>query len=286
MKYSVVWIGGLAMWLLVSCSWWQQGEKGELLAEVHDNQLYVSDIQPFLPINASEEDSLLFISTYVERWAKEAIMLHEAEENWSDEINIDALVENYRASLIRQHYEEQLIDNELVTEIDEQELRDFYEKNKAQYELEAPIVRALMIKIPRSVEKPDDFNRWWDNAQRDSSSFSQLKAFVQVHSEAVYLSDSVWYDLKEVNDILPEGSVTENNVRTKKEFTQRDNDYEYFYRNLEVINKKAIAPFEYIEAQASRFILQQRKHELLQTRRKELYEAGTDDGSIQLHVSN
>jgi DNA-binding transcriptional ArsR family regulator len=286
MKYSVVWLCGLAIWLLMSCDWWQQHEKGELLAEVYDNKLYVADIQPFLPQDATEEDSLLFISTYVERWAKEAIMLHEAEKNWSEEINIDALVENYRASLIRQHYEEQLIENELIKKIDEEELREFYEKNKAQYELEAPIVRALLIKLPRSVGKPSEFNRWWDNAQSDSSSFNQLKAFVQLHSEEVYLSDSIWYDLKEINTILPEGSITEDNVRTKREFTQRDDDYEYFYRNLEVINKRAIAPFEYIEAQASRFILQQRKNELLQERRKELYETETNNGRIQLYVEN
>lgn len=279
-------IGWMVWCSLSSCDSLFGKKEDPILAEVYDKKLHVSDVNVFLPKDASPEDSLLFTTTYVERWAKETIMLHEAEKRRPEKLNIEALLEAYRSSLIRQYYEEYLIENELDNTVSDEELREFYEKHKAQYELESPLVRAYVVKLPRSVNKPTAFNNWWENSRQDSSSFQQLKAFADTYAEEALLSDSTWYSLEDLREALPDNSLTDDNIRIKKDFTQRDDDYEYFYKNIAVINKKATAPFDYIEEQARRFIMQKRKHDLLQTRRQELFDEERNKRNIRIYVEN
>ncbi|MEL6717474.1 MAG: hypothetical protein AAFP82_02035 [Bacteroidota bacterium] len=281
-KNRFIYIG--LLFLLGACSIFS-GKKDELLAEVYNEKLYASEVLPFIPDNASKEDSFLVMKDYVNRWVKETVVLHEAEKHIPEDVNIDVLVENYRSSLIRNYYEQSLLDeipdSTLVTG---EQVRSFYESNKAQYVLETPIVRAYIIKLARSVDKPERFNRWWENCRKDSASYRNLQAFCNAYAEVDMLEDSTWYSVKDLEPILPEDAITESNIRTKKDFTQRDDNYEYFYKSFDIINKRGIAPLSYIEDQARRFLLQQRKQEFLKEKREEAYEKGLKRRNIQVYT--
>lgn len=281
-KKHYIYIG--LLFLLGACSFFSKKED-KLLAEVYNKKLYTSEVQPFIPENASKEDSLLVVNDYVKRWVKEAVVLHEAEKHIPEGVNIDALVANYRSSLIRNYYEQSLLDeipdSTLVTG---EQVREFYESNKAQYVLEQPIVRAYVVKLARSVDKPEGFNRWWENCNRDSASYKKLRAFCNAFAEVDLLEDEAWYSVKDLEPILPADAITESNIRTKKDFTQRDDDYEYFYKSFDIINKRGIAPLSYIEDQARRFMLQQRKQEFLREKREEAYDKGLKRRNIQVYT--
>ncbi|MEM9888978.1 MAG: hypothetical protein AAF849_24020 [Bacteroidota bacterium] len=269
--------------LFHACQLFNPQPEEELLAEVFGRKLYLSEIQDFIPDSSPKEDSILLVESYIKRWTKEAVMLHQAELAKPKDLDVEALVEDYRSSLIRHHYEENIIENELDTTVLEEELRAFYERNKAQYELETPIARAYIIKLARSIEKPSNFNQWWESFEQDTSSFRQLSEFTSTYATVSLLEDSTWYSLEFLDNLLPEGSLTESNIRTKRDFSQRDDDFEYLYRNLDVINKTGIAPFSYIEDQAKRFILQQRKQELLQRKRDEAYQKELEEGNVKIY---
>jgi len=282
-KSHIIYIGFLFL-LSSACSLFSKKED-KLLAEVYKKKLYASEVKPFIPENASTEDSLLVVNDYVDRWVKEAVVLYEAEKHVPEGVNIDALVENYRSSLIRNYYEQSLLDqipdSTLVTG---EQVRSFYESNKAQYTLETPIVRAYVIKLARSVDKPEGFNRWWENCRTDSASHKKLQAFCNAFAEIDLLEDSTWYSVKDLAPILPTDAITESNIRTKKDFTQRDDNYEYFYKSFDIINKRGIAPLSYIEDQTRRFMLQQRKQEYLKEKREEAYDKGLKRRNIQVHT--
>jgi len=281
----LIYLGFLCLVLFhFSCSVLERRKEDKLLAQVFDKKLYTSDVSSFIPESASNEDSILVVQAFVDRWTKEAVMLHEAEKQTSDELNIDALVEAYRSSLIRHHYEQAIIATELDSIVADEELLTFYERNKAQYELETPIVRAYVVKLARSSDKPEGFNNWWESSPRDSASFAKLQAYCTSFAQIYMLNDSTWYDIDDLNKILPTGTLTEDNIRNKKEFTQRDDDYEYFYKRFDIISKKEIAPLGYIEDQAKRFILQQRKQMLLRERRDETYEKELRNSNINIYI--
>ncbi|MDF1867360.1 MAG: hypothetical protein P1U70_21170, partial [Saprospiraceae bacterium] len=118
------------------------------LAQVYNKTLYLSEMAGMIPEGMTSEDSTLIIEAYVNRWIKDAVLMHEAERNYPKDLDIDKLVRDYRASLVRLNYEQTMVQQSLDSIITEEELNDFYENNKAQYQLETPIMKCQFIKIP------------------------------------------------------------------------------------------------------------------------------------------
>ncbi|NJK82927.1 MAG: hypothetical protein HC912_03045 [Saprospiraceae bacterium] len=239
-----------------------------------------------IPEGATEEEKLIITKSYVNRWVGEMLMLHEAERNIPKDWNIDKLVEDYKSSLIRHNYEQALIDKLLDSTVTDKELQAFYEKNSRQYELEKPIVRCYLVKMRNDVELPKAFLNWWKEVKTSKVSYRQLSNFCAQHAEVSFLQDSAWYSIDDIAAALPKDAVTEENIRSKKEFIQRDDQYDYYYKSFEVINKKEVAPLAYIEEQAKRYILRQKKQALLERTRKEMYETGKRANQVRIFIAD
>ena len=92
-----------------------------LMAEVYDHQLYLSRAKNYRPDAESPDDSLSQLRNYVEMWVREALLLHEAEKYVPEDIDIRALVEDYRASLIISNYEKSIVESSLDTVITDED---------------------------------------------------------------------------------------------------------------------------------------------------------------------
>lgn len=276
----------IGIMLCVSCQpILEEPKEDRVLATVFDKTLYASDIESMIPNGVSKSDSLEITARYVNRWVGEALMLHEAERNVPSDWNIEQLVEDYRASLIRHNYEQVLVEELLDSTVTQTELEEFYNRNKAQYELEKPIVRCYLMKISQEVESPKELRDWWDDCTTDSVSYRKLMNFCSLNADAYILEDSLWYTIDELAFGLPKDALSEENIRNKREFTQRDDQYAYYYRSFEVVDTKQSPPLSYIEDQAKRFILKQRKQELLDKTKKEMYDAAFEAGRIQKYTA-
>ncbi len=244
-------------------------EEDHLLARVYNKSLYLSELDGMFPPGTSGSDSSLIVNAYVNRWVREALLLYEAERNIPKDLNIDKLVRDYRASLILANYERILVEELLDSTITQAELINFYEKNKEQYQLETPIVRCYFIKVPLPVPKYGDLRRWWS---RPSEHYDELVAYSNQYAAAHHLEDSTWHKVDDIAMLMPPGTITSSNISDKKEFTQRDGEFQYYFKLFEVKNRKEIAPLSYIEDQARKVILHKRKIKLLEDKKEEMYE--------------
>jgi hypothetical protein len=226
-------------------------------------------------------DSTLIVQAYVNRWVREALLLYEAERNLPKDLNIDKLVRDYRASLIRNSYEQVVVEQLLDSTITKEELTDFYEKNKEQYQLERPILRCFFVKLPIPVPKTDSLIRFW-SAPRGKN-LQKLKTYCDRFAVAQRLSDSTWYTVDEIAGELPKNTLTADNVSSKREFRQTDGQYVYYFRLLELKNRKEIAPLGYIEEQARKFILHSRKIKVLEQKREDLFELGLRKNDVKIY---
>lgn len=243
----------------------------------------MSDLEGIIPEESTDKDSSLMVSAFVERWIRKALLLHEAERNIPQDLNIDELVRDYRASLVTNNYEQLLVEQMLDSTITQEELTAFYEEHKAQYQLEIPIVRCYFIKMPKNAPNANSLRRWWD-ATSDAESFQNLAEYTQKYADISLLKDSKWYRVDEVAAYLPPGTLTINNIESKKDFIQRDDKYIYFFKAFEVVKKKEIAPLSYIEEQARKFILRQRKTALLQQIQEDMYEREMRKNNIKVYI--
>jgi hypothetical protein len=116
-----------------SCSEDIQTNNGDfILARVYNKSLYIKDLEGMFPPGTSAYDSSLITNAYTQRWVREAVLLYEAENNLPKDLNIDRLVRDYRSSLVRNNYEQVLLEQLMETEISTSELANFYDKNKIQ----------------------------------------------------------------------------------------------------------------------------------------------------------
>jgi hypothetical protein len=256
---------------LASCT---QGDgeaatEDQLLAKVHNKALYFSDMEGMFPEGTTAKDSTVIIQMFANRWMRDALLLHEAEQNIPGDLNIDKLVRDYRASLIRHNYEKILVQELLDSTVTDEQLAEFYERNKQQYQLETPIVRCFFVKVPVPVPKANELRQLWNNKQKDLDS---LTAYCSRYAEAFLLTDSIWYRVEDIAREMPKGTVTVDNISAKQDFSQRDGEYQYYFKVFEVKNRKDIAPLSYIKGQARKVILRNRKEKLLKDKIEAMYQ--------------
>lgn len=265
---------------LSGCQPSSQSENDRLLARVHNKSLHISELEGMFPEGTSKQDSSLIINAYVERWIREALLLTEAERNIPKDLNIDKLVRDYRASLIRNNYERILIEELLDSTVTQAELKDFYEKNKEQYQLEVPILRAHYVKVPLTVPNESEIRQLWNS--KDTTDLAKLENFCEQYDFVHQLEDSTWYRIDDISATFPSGTLTSDNINSKREFIQKDNNYLYFFRALEVKNSKEIAPLAFIEGQAKKVILHQRRLKLLEDKKEDMYELELRRNNIEI----
>lgn len=268
--------GNLFFYFLSVCALlWQCGSSGappegdKLLAQVYNKNLYLSELEGIVPEGVTKEDSVLMVNAYVQRWVHEQLLMYEAERNIPKDLDIDELVRNYRASLVRFNFEEKIIAEKLDSTISEPELKTFYENNKDQFQLESTILKCLLLKLPPQAPQ-SEINKLWYS--RNPSDENRLPGFARQWAAFALLDREKWYKLEEVAALLPEGTLTSDNVGSRREGTLSDGDFRYYYRVLDVVQGKTTAPFDYVKEQASKVILHKRKQELLEKWKEELYQ--------------
>jgi hypothetical protein len=236
------------------------------LARVYNKTLYLSAIGHLVPDDTPPDDSILITRAFVQRWVYDQLLMYEAERNIPKDLNIDQLVRDYRASLVRFNFEQQIIAEKLDSTVSETELLSFYETNKDQFQLESTILKSLVIKVPKDAPAAE-LNKLWYGKED-----AKLKAFCEKWAVLALLDSEKWYKIEEVAAILPQGTLNAQNVAPNREGILTDGDFRYYYRVLETIKGKETAPLEFVREQASKVILHRRKQQLLEQWKEQLYQ--------------
>lgn len=244
-------------------------KEDKVLATVYDRNLYLSELDGVVPEGTPVADSALLVSAYIQRWLREQLMMYEAERNIPKDLNIDELVRNYRASLVRYNFEEQLIAEKLDSTVSNDELLAYYENNKDQFQLESTILKCLVLKLSPQAPQ-NEINKLWYS--RNPADETKLIALAGQWASLALLDREKWYTLEEVAVLLPKGTLSSDNVSSRREGTLSDGDYRYYYRVIEAVQGKTTAPFDYAKDQAQKIILHKRKQELLERWKEDLYQ--------------
>ncbi len=239
-----------------------------LLARAFNKTLYLSELAGMIPDKTSPEDSVMIVNAYIEKWVRESLLIHEAEKNISSDLNIDVLVRDYRASLIRHNYEKQLVEKQLDSLIRPEELNEYYLQHKEQYRLNNMILRCYLIKIPLGAADQSALQQYWKS--EDLSDYKKLVDYCRTHAMVYMLNDSLWYDLPDITRHLPKDFSASS--LSKRDYITADENHRYFFRVFETIPANEYPPLAYVENQVKKVILHRRKNELLEEKKEEIYE--------------
>ena len=82
--------------------------KDPVVARVGEQYLFKSQLEELVHDGTSPTDSAAIVDGYVQNWIVENLMIREADKNVAADINLNKLVEEYRASLLVYNYEKKL----------------------------------------------------------------------------------------------------------------------------------------------------------------------------------
>ncbi len=273
----------MGLFLINSCI---QNDKSKandrLVAKVFNKSLFQTELNDLIGPGTLSEDSAQIANAYIEKWVRESIMMHEAEKYVPKDLNIDELVRDYRASLIRHNYEMLLVETRLDSVINEPELDAYYQENKEQYKLKSPIIRCHFIKLPKSAEGLKEAKDWWKSD--DDEDFKRLLDYSSRNAAVYMLNSDLWYSLDDVSQHLPKGTLTSGNYKSKKTISTNDDDFEYLLKIFDTTSSGQYAPLAFIQDQATKVILHKRKIKLLEEKREEMYEKETGSNNVKIYV--
>lgn len=276
----------LSVLLLVSCGQGndtqvRRGKDDRKLATVYDKSLYLSDMDGMIHEGMSPDDSATLVKAYIRDWVKQAALLKEAETKLPAELNIDKLVEDYRASLVILNYETAVLDKMLDSTVSEKELQGFYDSNKDEFQLEELSVRCHFMKASRKANNLKKAIEWWDSDVpeiRDS-----LVQWADIHAESIKLDTSVWYTIGELAAMMPQGVITEENIKRRMNFTRRYEEDYYFLKVFEILPRKQFAPLTQIEEQIRKVIIHKRRANLLNELKEKLYNEALNNKQVTIY---
>ncbi|MEY3079028.1 MAG: hypothetical protein RL086_181 [Bacteroidota bacterium] len=264
-----------------SCSEDIQTNNGDfILARVYNKSLYVKDLEGMFPPGTSAYDSALITNAYTQRWVREAVLLYEAENNLSKDLNIDRLVRDYRSSLVRNNYEQVLLEQLMETQISKEELADFYDKNKIQYQLDNPIVKAYVVVVPKIISVRDSLKYLWKNAT--DVNLTRLKSICEEYELDHVLDAGKWNEWEKLAIYLPRNIDFEAFSRKGKDFSIQDGEFDIWIKILDSKKPQEIPPIEYVEEQLKRMLLLSRKTRLLEEKKEDMFDIAKRKGQIEI----
>lgn len=284
MNRLAAFIGIIGLLMLQSCDFFTQKSKEVVVAECYGKYLYVSDLQGVVPENMATLDSIQRVNSFIDSWIQRQALLHQAETNLSKEkLNIEKQLEEYRNSLILYAYESQLINQKLDTVVSEEEIAEFYEQNKEDFQLRTTMVRAAYVILKDDCKQMAAIEKLMND--KDTLMLQNLDVLATYYAEKSYLDVDRWIRLDELTNIVPIEILNVESFLKKNKFVRLDSDdYVYLVRFEEYLLEESISPLEMQYDNIRSVILTHRKKALLDRMRAAVYEKAKKEHAFEKYV--
>lgn len=271
--------------LLCSCNKTEQVKEDGVLVKVKDKILNRSFISGQLPRGISSSDSLLYAENMQKKWIKDVLIYDLALQNLDvkEKNDIDKLVEDYRNSLIRYRFQEQLIKEKLSAEITESDKLSYYEQNKAKFVLDKPLLKGIFLKIPIDAPGIEDIKKWYKSSSE--ALVEKIEKYsVQNAINYDYFCDR-WVDFDEVLDNIPlHISNADDFLKTRKYVEVSDSSYWYLLNITDYMSSGKVAPYEYSSPKIVEMMTNLKKVDFLRKFEDDLYNDAVKSGDVKFYA--
>lgn len=282
MKYLIAVI--LLCMLVVSCDFFKIQEKedtqSDIIAIVNTEKLFKNNLLEALPKNLSKEDSLIIVKSFVQDWAVKQLLLDKAKQNSSlatvNEIN--ALVKDYKESLLINNYKEELVKERLDTLILENEIQKFYQLNKDNFRLNEELIKIRYLHISNDINDKDEILELFKSDDiLDLEELEKQELSFKFHQ----FNDSIWRRLDNVLLKLP---FSKENLLKKTKFIQKQDSLGLYLAVIkDVLPRNSIAPVGYIKPTIKQMILHNRKKELIKDIKKTIVKDAIQNNNFKTY---
>lgn len=256
-------------------------ENEKAVARVFDEFLYVKDLDGVLPPNLSPNDSTDLIQEHIDNWIRKQLIIKQAENNLTDEEkDFSRQLKEYKNSLLVYKYETKLIEQYLDTVVSENEIADYYEKNKSNFELKENIVKVIYVKIPRNISPASVRPLLNSNNPSDKK---KLQDFCAKYAVNYYIDDQSWLFF---NDMLKEIPIKTYNqeeyLKNNRMIEIQDSVYTYLLNIKGFMIKESLSPLSFENKNIKAIIINKRKMMLIEEMQADVYNKAIKKGNFEV----
>jgi hypothetical protein len=266
--------------LIFSCKNAKVTKEDEIVVSVGEKHLFKSQLTSLLYEGTSKEDSTTIVNGFILNWIRESLMALEAEKIVGPDLNIDKLVADYRSSLLVDNYEKHIIETTLDTVINIDELKTYYEANKEHFELSQAILKCIMVKISNKIKGSDALLQ-----SLERSDLTEATILIKEKASKYRMDTTTWLTVDDIRTFVPAAMASKYDFDTRKTFSFKDNENQYFVKILKYYDEGEIPPFNYIKVRLEKEILNERKISILKQVRQGLYDKAVQNKMVKYHKS-
>jgi len=269
---------------IVSCKKEVSQTDNFAIARVNNSKLYREDIKDLVPVGTSKKDSVIIVKDFIDRWASQKLLFNAAEVNLSDEKQKELinLVDQYKKDLYTKAYIEQLVYKSFDTIVNDQELNEYYEKNKENFKTNSALVKMSYVQIYKSNPKLTALTNKFVNSSKENKEAIRNSA---IEFKSYAFNDSIWIDMNQVYEKLPFINIENKEKYLVKGKTIKfaDSTDVYLIKTSNFIERNQVSPFQYIKPTLKKVILNNRKIELINKFQKDITTDALKDKKYEIY---
>ena len=253
------------------------------VARAYNDYLYRSDIQELIPDGTPPEDSTRLAKSYIELWIKKKAVVSKAEFNLTEaQKNIDKLLDEYRTSLLTYEYEKQMVEQKLDTVLNDNDVQDYYLKNRQNFVLQDAIVKGIYFRVPKSSPRLREFR-----SLAHTSGDVAFNRLADLGSQVAEYTDSFeenWLSFPLLMQKTP-GIVKDpvDFLEHYRVIEAEDTHYYHFARISDYKLPGSIAPLEFVKQDIRDILLNQRKIDFLKQLEESIYNEAVIQNDVEVY---
>ena len=270
--------------LITSCEFFKKTDNREPIAKVKTSYLYKEDVEDVVPEGASKEDSILMVNSYINRWARQLLLMDGALVNLSEDKQneFSKLVKQYKSDLFTKAYLEGLVKKNIDTVVYQNEAKKFYEANKESFKLNDDLLQFRYISLPLN---PIDLDTIETRFKRFNNKDKRYLDSISVQFKSYLLNDSIWIKYSQVATKIPIVNMENKNQLLKKtNYLQlKDSLNLYLMQVNDVRSQNDYAPLEYVNTSIQQIVINKRKLELIKQLENDIIQDAIKNNQFQIY---
>lgn len=236
-----------------------------------------------LPKGIPPQDSVSMVKEYIEKWAKNLVILENSRDILKENelLDIEQKVEQYRNDLLIDQIEIHWLSSDSLNSIpSESELKKYYENYKDSFIADNNFVEYRFIKVPK--EKAYTTRKLLlDNSPEANNALEKL---AQENEYKAELKKNQWIEFHNLSKIIPLLKNAPPSIYLQKQiFNFPENDSYFMLQITDFAKNGQKKPFSLVKNQIQSIVINKRKLNLLSDKKNELYEKALYNDEIKIN---
>ncbi len=274
----------LSLILFYSCGSTTEKDGSRIaIARAGDDYLYSDEIRDIVPAGTPAIDSTELIRKYIDNWVRESLVIQKAESNLTEEQkNVDKQLRDYRNSLITYSYEKELVKQKLDTIVAETDIVDYYNNNKADFELKDNIIKVIYVKVDKKAPGIDKLKKWYKSDNMKDR--EQLASYCHQFAANFYLDDNSWLLFDDLLKEIPIQTYNKELFLQNNRFVEVSDSLNSYFVNIKGFKtRNSLSPIEFEKENIKNIILNKRKLQLISKMKEDVYNEGANNKKIEIY---